>query len=516
MATSVHPLLVSFSLAILLGLTSLGGLNSWPSGQALAQFFSNNETTDPSMIPEAALATPTPDAPPEDKTAPTSGNRCWGYYDVMGQWDPPFNCNAGIYLFCCGSCFYRFCCQFKVHSLDQTSCSNYDTPVWANTRGPAATVTEVQEEPDKDRTHMIVYIICGVVAIMVLVGIFTKLGLEKSQGGQTDMTNSRTLTELMKQPGEAGMVDGTGVHHPIGTNGISARSLRSNNVPHGASANYICTELVNDTPPERQRERDGGNGVKQIKYGLRIYHNHLNNAALSPLGPAMALSHPHNNLGIGFNKYTSLKAVDTAARDYYKSYPMVDYTHRQSPPTFQPINFHPKDKPFLPPPDIHAPLAITINTSQIPKPKISKTNTHPLTSSSAFKAWDPSKSHIQHPVATHMVLQGQQHHPIQQQQQQHHHHPIQQQQQQHHPIQQQQQQLHHPIQQQQLHHPIQQQQHQSLHQQNSRRQAYSNKRQFSIETLPELFSQPLGYGHSPHVHPKHKGLPTNSKTEVTV
>uniref|UniRef100_A0A3B3V888 Shisa N-terminal domain-containing protein n=1 Tax=Poecilia latipinna TaxID=48699 RepID=A0A3B3V888_9TELE len=56
------------------------------------------------------------------------GNRCWGYYDVMGQWDPPFNCNAGIYLFCCGSCFYRFCCQFRVHSLDQTSCSNYDTP----------------------------------------------------------------------------------------------------------------------------------------------------------------------------------------------------------------------------------------------------------------------------------------------------------------------------------------------------------------------------------------------------
>lgn len=165
---------------------------------------------------------------------------------------------------------------------------------------------------------------------------------------------------------------------------------------------------------------------------------------------------------------------DTTTRDYYKSYPMVDYTHRQSPPTFQPINFHPKDKPFLPPPDIHAPLAITINASQIPKPKISKTNTHPLTSSSAFKAWDPSKSHIQHPVASHMGLQGQQHHPIQQQQ------------------------------------------HQPLHQQNSRRQAYSNKRQFSIETLPELFSQPMGYGHSPHMHPKHKGLPTNSKTEVTV
>ncbi len=189
MATSIYPLLASLTLAILLGLTSLGGLNSHLSGQALAQVSTNNQTTEPSVVPEAALATPTPDV--EDKTAPSGGNRCWGYYDVMGQWDPPFNCNAGIYLFCCGSCFYRFCCQFKVHSLDQTSCSNYDTPVWANTGRPAAPVTEVHQEPDRDRTHMIVYIICGVVAIMVLVGIFTKLGLEKSQGGQTDMTNSR-------------------------------------------------------------------------------------------------------------------------------------------------------------------------------------------------------------------------------------------------------------------------------------------------------------------------------------
>ncbi|CDQ95767.1 unnamed protein product [Oncorhynchus mykiss] len=153
---------------------------------------------------------------------------------------------------------------------------------------------------------------------------------------------------------------------------------------------------------------------------------------------------------------------------------MVDYSrHHSSPPTFQPIAFH-KDKPFLPPPDIHAPLAITITAAQLPKPKISKTNTHPLTSSSAFKVWDPSKGH--HPQ-----------HPQHQQHQQHQQHP-------------------------------QHQQHQQqLHQQpTSRRQAYSNKRKFSIETLPELFSQPLGYGQSPHMHPKNKGLPTNSKTEVTV
>ncbi|XDV13586.1 hypothetical protein PO909_001966 [Leuciscus waleckii] len=140
---------------------------------------------------------------------------------------------------------------------------------------------------------------------------------------------------------------------------------------------------------------------------------------------------------------------------------MMDYAHRQSSPaTFQPIAFHPKDKPFLPPPDIHTPLAITITSAHVPKHKISKTNTHPLTSSSAFKVWDPNKSHVQHQVP--LMAQP------------------------------------------------------PLSQPNSRRQAFTNKRQFSIETLPELFTQPLGYGQSPHLHPKHKGLPTNSKTEMSL
>uniref|UniRef100_A0A8C9RQT5 Shisa N-terminal domain-containing protein n=1 Tax=Scleropages formosus TaxID=113540 RepID=A0A8C9RQT5_SCLFO len=341
----VHTILIHLILTLLLGPASLAQ-NSKQSEQDSKV---SNQTAMPSGAPEVTLATPGNDA--EDQAMPSMGSRCWGYYDVMGQWDPPFNCNVGIYLFCCGSCFYRFCCQFKQHRLDQTACSNYDTPVWANTGRPAAPVTEVQEEPDRDRTHMIVYIICGVVAIMVLVGIFTKLGLEKSQQD----------------------------------------------------------------------------------------HNHLNNVALSPLSPAMTLTHPNNNLNmasLGFNKYTSLKGTGESCVDYYKSYPLMDYSHHQAtPPTFQPIALHPKEKSFLPRPDIHAPLAITITASQLPKPKISKTNTHPLTSSSAFKAWDPSKSYIQH------------------------------------------------------------------------------------QTLPELFSQPLGYGHNSHQTqhpPKLKGLPTNSKTEVTV
>lgn len=134
--------------------------------------------------PETTVPAPTGAAPP-------GGDRCRGYYDVMGQWDPPFNCNAGIYQYCCGTCGYRFCCQFKPGRLDQSGCSNYDTPNWVNTGQPPARVDETPEDPTRDKTNMIVYIICGVVAIMVLVGIFTKLGLEKAQGPQTEMTVSR-------------------------------------------------------------------------------------------------------------------------------------------------------------------------------------------------------------------------------------------------------------------------------------------------------------------------------------
>ncbi|ELW67659.1 Protein shisa-9 [Tupaia chinensis] len=45
-------------------------------------------------------------------------------------------------------------------------------------------------DPTKDKTNLIVYIICGVVAVMVLVGIFTKLGLEKAHRPQREHMSS--------------------------------------------------------------------------------------------------------------------------------------------------------------------------------------------------------------------------------------------------------------------------------------------------------------------------------------
>ncbi|XP_024913680.1 protein shisa-9 isoform X1 [Cynoglossus semilaevis] len=414
--------------------------------------------------PETGLSTPASGGDADDEDGPpVGGTRCQGYYDVMGQWDPPFNCNAGVFLYCCGTCFYRFCCQFRQQRLDQTICSNYDTPIWANTGKPVATITEGHEDQDRDRTHLIVYIICGVVAIMVLVGIFTKLGLEKSRGGSgapgggavgvghADL-NSRAVTDLLKQQGnEVSSVEHTTASPPTGrrANGVSARMMRS-----------------------------------------RSEQYHLNNSPYRPYGQALPRPHSnHNNVGI--NKYTSLKAVaDTASRSYYKSFPLMDFTQYQpvTAHAFQPVPIQPKERSYihqsLPAhPSLNAPLSISIPASHLDQPPLPKTNTHPLLSSSAFKAWEPNARHVQRQTSA----------------------------------------------------PGHTNSSSSTIHSSARRHGYSTRRQESIENMPDLFIQPYrgvhsgaGQGHGQQVHGHHlsqssyyqqarqKSFSTHSTTEVTV
>lgn len=117
---------------------------------------------------------------------PHTEDKCRGYYDVMGQWDPPFICKTGNYLYCCGTCGFRFCCSYKHSQLDQSTCKNYDTPLWMKAGQTPYKKMNKMHDSTKDKTNLIVYIICGVVAIMALVGIFTKLGLEKAHRPQRE------------------------------------------------------------------------------------------------------------------------------------------------------------------------------------------------------------------------------------------------------------------------------------------------------------------------------------------
>uniref|UniRef100_A0A8D0GQ51 Shisa family member 9 n=1 Tax=Sphenodon punctatus TaxID=8508 RepID=A0A8D0GQ51_SPHPU len=131
---------------------------------------------------------------------PPTPDHCLGYFDVMGQWDPPFNCSSGEFIFCCGTCGFRFCCKFRKTRLDQNICTNYEKPPWMITGNTPAHPKDPLHDPTKDKTNLIVYIICGVVAVMVLVGIFTKLGLEKAHRPQREHM-SRALADVMRPQG---------------------------------------------------------------------------------------------------------------------------------------------------------------------------------------------------------------------------------------------------------------------------------------------------------------------------
>ncbi|KAM5289218.1 protein shisa-8 [Ctenodactylus gundi] len=148
-----------------------------------------------------APAAPEPATP--GAASPAGGDRCRGYYDVMGQWDPPFNCSSGAYSFCCGTCGYRFCCHDGPRRLDQSRCSNYDTPAWVQTGRPPARARDpaAPRDPGRERSHTAVYAVCGVAALLVLAGIGARLGLERAHSPRARRTVTRTLTELLKQPG---------------------------------------------------------------------------------------------------------------------------------------------------------------------------------------------------------------------------------------------------------------------------------------------------------------------------
>lgn len=71
-----------------------------------------------------------------------------GYYDVMGHFDSTFNCSKGSYIYCCGTCHYRFCCEHQRNRLDQESCNNYNSPVWADPQVPVTVPVGNKPGPD--------------------------------------------------------------------------------------------------------------------------------------------------------------------------------------------------------------------------------------------------------------------------------------------------------------------------------------------------------------------------------
>ncbi|XP_075435756.1 protein shisa-6 isoform X2 [Ascaphus truei] len=127
--------------------------------------------------------------------------KCMGYYDVSGQWDKEFDCNHTAYRYCCGTCSFRFCCDTKTKRLDQVSCKK---PVW--TSGTTSTnvidVVEVDAyDPLNDKTNTTVYITCGVIAFVFIVGVCAKVAYDKARRPPREMNIHRALADILIQQG---------------------------------------------------------------------------------------------------------------------------------------------------------------------------------------------------------------------------------------------------------------------------------------------------------------------------
>ncbi|XP_012509383.1 PREDICTED: protein shisa-6 homolog [Propithecus coquereli] len=140
-------------------------------------------------------------AQPESPSSPLRA----GYYDVSGQYDKEFECNNSEsgYLYCCGTCYYRFCCKKRHEKLDQRQCTNYQSPVWVQT--PSTQVVspgpENKYDPEKDKTNFTVYITCGVIAFVIVAGVFAKVSYDKAHRPPREMNIHRALADILRQQG---------------------------------------------------------------------------------------------------------------------------------------------------------------------------------------------------------------------------------------------------------------------------------------------------------------------------
>ncbi|XP_008121397.3 protein shisa-9 isoform X1 [Anolis carolinensis] len=308
---------------------------------------------------------PPPSAPPPPSSAPPPGpEECRGYFDVMGQWDPSFNCSVREYPFCCGTCGFRFCCKFPQGRLDQALCTNYIKPPWLNGRKAPSRPADPAHDPTRDKTNLIVYIICGVVAVMVLVGIFTKLGLEKAHRPHREHL-SRALADVMRPEAPC-----TTDHMERDLN-IVVHVQHYENMETRPPANNLHATQMNNVVP------------------------------VSPLLPQ--LTHPHSYPNMGqitnpyeqqppgkeLNKYASLKAVaDKGSEDFYsKRRHLAELTSKGTLP-LHPVCVE-EDRPYV--------LEGGTMKHNGQRPKAAKPHMHPL----AYKTWDPSDQSLrQHAYAT--------------------------------------------------------------------------------------------------------------------
>ncbi|XP_028836937.1 protein shisa-7 [Denticeps clupeoides] len=285
------------------------------------------------------------------------GDQCAGYYDVMGQYDLSFNCTKDDFIYCCGTCHYRFCCQDRSRRLDQNSCNNYNSPVWANTAPPGTHPMYLVPGPGFDRikqhSNNTVYVIGGVISFTVAVAVAIKVAFHKAsrQPRNRELNMPRALVDMLRhqsspvQQGERNNSVALGSGGGEGTLGRPPKNLyptlqnkdnRLGNLQHnfihssGSSPKHTAT--IERAPRMNNMQLAQGGTLKPSKHNNAMkpqpsFHHSLHNLAQLPPSYESAMK-PE------MNRYSSLKRLEKGLEDY------SGYCTTKRRPNNAPPNFH--------------------------------------------------------------------------------------------------------------------------------------------------------------------------------
>ncbi|XP_060760057.1 protein shisa-6 [Neoarius graeffei] len=281
---------------------------------------------------------------------------CRGYYDVMGQFDHTFNCTKGTYIYCCGTCHYRFCCEHQRNRLNQDVCTNYNSPVWANTQVPA-TQPPSRSDPDFDplqqQSNNTVYVIGGVISFTLAVAIGVKVAFRKvsRRPRNRDLNMPRALVDILRHQSSP-------IQQSDRNNSITATSSKGN-LGRQSKKHYTPILQSKDNRIGKHNLIQSGSSPKHTATIERVPR--MNNAQLTSTGTLISsktnntghhltISHSFHNLAQlpptydavmkpDINRYSSLKRLEKDLDDY-TSYYTSKRQINDAPPSFHSSQHH--------------------------------------------------------------------------------------------------------------------------------------------------------------------------------
>ncbi|KAM7384792.1 hypothetical protein PAMA_011918 [Pampus argenteus] len=271
---------------------------------------------------------------------------CRGYFDVMGHFDSTFNCSKDSYIYCCGTCHYRFCCEHQRNRLDQDSCNNYNSPVWADPQVPVTVPAGNKQVPDfetlQQQNSSTAYVIGGVISFTLVVAVGVRIAFSKvaRRPRNRDINMPRSLVDILRHQSS-----------PVQQGERNNTTGMSTTTSDGRTSKNLYTPILQSKDNRKRGARM--NNTPQLSSGASLLSGSGKGpgAGGSIIGGSMrhngshaSFSHSFHNLAQlppsyetamkpEINRYSSLKRLEKEL-DEYSNYYSSKRRSNNAPPSF--------------------------------------------------------------------------------------------------------------------------------------------------------------------------------------